>query len=269
MMQFYKLISAKLGITELDAALLDLETLLPELQLYFKDVKSKLEQGYPLDYLLPKTNILGLDLVLNQSILIPRPETVEWLTDLVNSKFLDFKKLVTSSNLVVDLGCGSGLIGLYLSRYFRQVLCLDISSEAVGVANQNAIANNITNIEFQISNGLDYFINQNFSSSWVLAANLPYVSIGDLVNAKDYQVEYEPEIAIYSGEDGLDLFRIVLDQLKEMSELPIVVIFELDPRNIQEAKNLIETKFGTVYKNKIWNDGAGLERVLIGILEQS
>ena len=276
----------------------------------------KLKSGYPLDYLLGEVHILELRLKLNENVLIPRPETEEWLLDLGRHPQLDWVYPTTKSksenitinghrhseqvrsggwtcsvtafdttseesptienngstktnqNLLVDLGCGSGIIGLYLANFFEQIFAVDISPKALEIAKENATVNGINNIKFFLSDGLSdellknkitYFCNN--YTDWTLVANLPYVPISDKINEAEHKTQYEPDLAIYSGNDGLDLFRKVLVELESFETKPAQIIFELDPRNIRIASELLEK---INYATNIWIDSGGFERVLIG-----
>ena len=82
-----------------------------------------------------------------------------------------------------------------------------------------------------------------------------------MINAKQNKIENEPEIALYSGKDGLDLYTKVLFQIKRLENKPEIVVFELDPRNINTAKNMLKS---IGYRTHIWQDKNRLERVLTG-----
>jgi release factor glutamine methyltransferase len=222
-----------------------------------------LKSGYPLDYLLGGIEILGLKLKLNENVLIPRPETEEWLLELGIGD--ESKK----KNLLIDLGCGSGIIGLYLNKFFEQVFGVDISPKVLEIARENAKQNQVSNIEFFLSDGfsndeliikIEKYCIMN-KSDWILAANLPYLPNEDKERQMEYRVTHEPDLALYSGDDGLDLFRKILHQLEGFETKPQQVIFELDPRNIRTAKELLEK---LDYKTNIWTDSGDFERVLIG-----
>jgi release factor glutamine methyltransferase len=265
--QIKKLEAKVLGLS-LEQVLIGVQILSLEQKKELASLVERLKDGYPLDYLLGSVQVLGLDLEINESVLIPRPETEEWLLELTNGKGskLDFMKF-GSSNLVLDLGTGSGLIGLYLSKYFKQVLAVDISSDALVVASNNAKNNQIENIEFFESDGLlnvhlrKTILAQAVGNPWVLVANLPYVPESDLEFAKQYGVGFEPKIAIYSGSDGLELYKQILSQIKVFIIQPEKVFFELDPRNILEAQRLL-VELG--YSTSIWSDSGGFERLLMG-----
>ncbi len=236
-----------------------------------------LQSGVPLDYVVGWVEVLGLKLKLNNAILIPREETEWWLPKVVQiilkSNFQtssrtnlqpNYQNLITG----VDLGTGSGLIGLYLVRelgvYLGQFHLLDIDQKVLDTSKINAEANLQTKIfercNFILSDGLSAL--PKFSNNWFLVANLPYLPTTDIVKAKEFNVSFEPQLALYSGEDGLELYRQILVQLQSQRDiLPFLTVWELDPRNIQVAKVLLE-KIG--YITEIWIDQNNQKRVLVG-----
>ena len=257
-----KLLEAKIRGVRVDQLFDTKEGLDTEKTKILNEQIQKLKSGYPLDYLLGEVEILDLKLIVNEEVLIPRPETEEWL--------FAFDKIInqTKQNLLVDLGCGSGIIGLYLSKFYNKAYCVDVSPKAIEVTKDNAVLNNIKNIEFYLSDGLsDKLLQKNIQKfkSWTLIANLPYLPQSDKTNSRVFKVEHEPDLALYSGQVGLDLFRKVLVELETFDIMPIEVIFELDPRNIRIAETLLKN---LNYKVNIWEDSGGFKRVLIGILLQ-
>ena len=244
-----------------DIKLLDLalgKFTLNQAQKNILDEKLKLlNAGAPLDYLIGKVTILNLDLIVNQNTLIPREETENWLVRYVNE--------VKASDTLVDLGTGTGIIGLYLNGIYQKVYLLDVDKQTLKVAQQNIDLNAKNNCKTLLSNGLtkvETVISKD--EKWDLVANLPYLPSKDIPKAKEHKVEYEPAIALYSGKDGLELFNSVLKQIKIMKNKPINILFELDPRNIKQAQvNLQKLD----YQTEIWFDQNGLERVLVGVVK--
>ena len=289
------LISKLFDLDLLDVALGQYK--LTESQQMILEQKLKLlDDGVPLDYLIGKVKLLDLDLIVNEHTLIPRQETEFWLQQFKNSvqnnRHLEkvrsgfgFPKRssattsqrshasidnsfkvsnFTISQVLVDLGTGTGIIGLYLSHIYEQAFLLDIDPKTLEVTKQNITLNQKTNCQAILSNGLEEIKNLiNCNQTWDLVANLPYLPILDFDKAQEYKVEYEPALALYSGQNGLELFDKVLEQIEVMQNKPVNVIFELDPRNIQQAKiNLDRLN----YQTEIWSDQNGLNRVLVGAL---
>jgi release factor glutamine methyltransferase len=224
---------------------------------------SMLKEGYPLDYVIGSVQCLGLQLSLNTSTLIPREETEDWLKTLASTYLVKCK----GTDLLVDCGTGSGIIGLYLSRFFDKALLIDIDKVALETAKHNAKANNIVNCEFKYSDGLgepsefDQYLKYSKIKNWCFVANLPYLPLSDKEKAQEMHIDKEPEIALYSGEDGLDLFRKVVDQITALEKKPFRMLFELDPRNIHKAQDILKN---LGYKTLIWKDFNENNRLLMG-----
>ena len=228
----------------------------------FKQKQTLLKQGYPLDYLLSSVKIQDLDLKLTPDTLIPRPETEEWLVNLrgrfENPLYKDYK--------LFDVGCGSGVIGLFLSPYFKEVISTDISKSAVEIARLNSKKNKILNTKFYHCHLLEVLIKNPYivDENWLLIANLPYVPSERKKQAKEFKIEFEPDLALYSGGSGLDLFYQLMDQLKLLKDkhnlIPKEVYFELDPENIQ----LAEKRLSIYYKTEVLDDFNGFKRLLVG-----
>ena len=226
----------------------------------FKLKLAKLKAGLPLDYVIGRVKIDHLDLKLNKNVLIPRPETIEWLK-IISSK-------LSSEQTVLDVGCGSGLIGLYIASRVNQVVLSDISKKALRVAKQNAENNQISNTKFFQSDLLQNYKLQKclkLSPRLVILANLPYLPRLDKSIKSQNNVQHEPALALYSGLNGLDLFVEFVNQLS-LSRLNFeLIVFELDPRNIAGAKIFLMEKFpdyNTNYNLNILKDSQNLERCL-------
>ena len=158
------------------------------------------EKGEPIAYLTNNIGFWNLNLYVDDRVLVPRPET-ETLINEVLTKF-DSKK-----RYVLDLGTGSGAIGLTLAkeRPNWQVVCSDISFEALKVASKNM---NLNSLEV-------FLVNSDWLSSFrdgqfdIIIANPPYISTTDLRVFSD-GLKFEPIGALVSESDGLkDLKKIV------------------------------------------------------------
>ena len=110
-------------------------------QTLFLSALERLKTHEPIQYILRKTNFMDLEFKVNSSVLIPRPETEE-LVRLMLKEDLDGKE-------ILDIGTGSGCIAITLAKYLpnSKVSAMDISSDALKVAKENAKLNNV-NIEF-------------------------------------------------------------------------------------------------------------------------
>jgi release factor glutamine methyltransferase len=219
--------------------------------------KNLLNKGYPPDYLLNRVKFLNFSIKVFPDVFIPRPETEEWLAKL--------RKVDIKTDLLIDLGCGSGIVSLALARLAKQVLAVDKSSRALANSNYNFKTNNQKNIislqsHFFKNNLIDYKIKQN--PNWWLVSNPPYVPGIEKTNISRNNLIFEPKEAIFSELDGLHFFRVTvkkLNDLKQKKKLPVLAVFEMDPRNILKADQLISHLFRYT---KVWQDYQGHPRVL-------
>lgn len=243
-----------LGITKSDLYLNSI-TLNTKQKKQLQKYRKLFVKDYPIDYIIGTVKLFELSFNLNKNVLIPRPETeklIKYISD--NTKYTD---------LLVDIGTGSGVIGIALSNSFSKVILTDISQKALNVAKKNILENNKKNILTVRSNLLKNKSLQKTVGSvqdWTLVANLPYVPYDEIKNAKDCNVFYEPSIALYSGKDGLDCFRELINQIKVLKNKPKQCFFELDLRNIHQAKEIMET---IGYNCEIIKDENGLDRFLV------
>jgi release factor glutamine methyltransferase len=216
-----------------------------------------LKKDYPADYLLSKVQFLDFSIRIFPRVFIPRPETEEWLTKL--------RKINLQTDLIIDIGCGSGIISLALAKKARKVLALDRSSVALANSNYNFKKNNQKNIisvqSYFFQNRLaDQMINQ--SPNWWLVSNPPYVPEVEKKNIRQNNLLFEPKEAIFSQLGGLYFFQVVFKKLKLLKQrrrLPILTVFELDPRNILKADIMLSSLFRYT---RIWPDYQGHPRVL-------
>ncbi len=192
----------------------------------------------PLAYITNNKEFFGLDYYVDEDVLVPRPET-EDLVELV----LD--KTDSTPKSVLDLGCGSGVIGitLKLKRPKWNVALSDISTSALKVAKKNAIKHGVSaNLHFSAADMLP--LNQHFD---IICANLPYVPKSF---EKNKDISFEPKDSLFSGTDGLNHYRKFLNSLSQSSGKPKILALEAleisQPRLIELAQThgykLIESK---------------------------
>lgn len=222
-----------------------------EKKIHYNAKFEKLRKGYPLDYLLPYTVIREKKFILNKSVLIPRPETEE-LIDIISHTD-------SRPEILVDVGTGSGFISILLSQYFREIIASDVSRAALETAQKNVFLNSINNINIVESN-LFKSIELPTDDYW-LVANLPYVPLEDKSQEKELNTVYEPDLAIYSGKDGLNLTKEFLSQLQNLDQKPSKVFMELDPRNIVHTKEICDTILG--FESSVIQDNNDLNRFLV------
>ncbi|MES2439526.1 MAG: peptide chain release factor N(5)-glutamine methyltransferase [Verrucomicrobiota bacterium] len=154
-------------------------------------------EGIPLQHLLGKVWFHKQEFKTDARALIPRPETeelAEWI----------LKWDLPADSQVLDMGCGSGVLGLTLAseRPGWKVTLADISPDALSLAQENAADQEIQNATF-LHSDLFTAIDARFDG---IVANLPYVPESERATISR-EVTHDPALALFSGHDGLDLIR--------------------------------------------------------------
>lgn len=162
-----------------------------------RDFLKKRGEGIPLQHLLGTVPFLGRDFICDGRGLIPRPETEE-LVEMI------LKALPEGPLQILDMGCGSGVLGLSLAaeRPGSRVTLADVSEDALALTKENAEKLGIENITL-IRSDLFEIITGSFD---LIAANLPYVPSGE-AEMMERELTHDPALSLFSGTDGLDLLR--------------------------------------------------------------
>ncbi|MDU5461455.1 MULTISPECIES: peptide chain release factor N(5)-glutamine methyltransferase [Anaerococcus] len=214
-----------------------------------KIINDKINEGYPLQYAIGKWNFYGLDLLVDKRALIPRYET-EILVDLIINDNSNNKK-------ILDIGTGSGVISLALSKNLKdsKIIGVDISKNAIDLANENKIKLNINNVEFKES---DIFSNieEKFD---IIVSNPPYINKEDFEKL-DKKLYYEPQNALYGGEDGLYFYKKIIKNAKNFLNKNGKIYLEIGYDQKDSISNLLE-EYG--YKQiKSYKDFNDFDRII-------
>ena len=204
-------------------------------QLYIEDVAQMVE-GKPLSYVLGYECFYGYDFIVNEDVLIPRPETEE-LVGLVLQKFDEhFENLEHVT--VFDVGTGSGAIGitLNLEEPRMDVIASDISKEALEVAKQNNDKLH-AHVNFICGSMLDPFVDRDLHCE-MLVCNPPYIPSEEQMEHS--VVDYEPHVALFGGNDGLKFYREVFEKAHLVCKEKAVLAFEM---GYQQGKALKELAY--------------------------
>jgi release factor glutamine methyltransferase len=159
----------------------------------------------PISYIIGTREFWNLDFEVTPDVLIPRPET-----ELIVEEALDiFKGQHDARSLLVDVGTGSGVLAIVLAKELpaARVVATDVSAGALRVARRNAerhgVADRITFVETSFLDGLE-------EPADVIVSNPPYVPAVSAPGLTPEVLDYEPSVAVFGGDDGLDGLRRVL-----------------------------------------------------------
>ena len=208
-----------------------------KVNIFKKEVES-LHDGIPIQYVIGSVNFYGNKFKVNKNVLIPRFETEELVENTI--KYIE-KRFNDNSIRVLDIGCGSGIIGITLKKKFPNatVDMIDISKDALVVARENA-----KELECDVNiTQSDLF--QNIDSKYdVIISNPPYIM--DDEEIEEIVKNNEPHIALYGGIDGLDIYRRILKEIKNYLNNKFLIAFEIGMTQKDEIEKLTRENLGNV-----------------------
>lgn len=218
-------------------------------------IKSMLQQRvkrFPLQYILGQTEFLGRKFIVNQNVLIPRPETEELVVKIIeeNDNRLDYK--------ILDIGTGSGCIAISLAKVFSNstITALDNSTSALKVAKQNSIDLEVGNVKFVYA---DILTTEPKLKYDIIVSNPPYVSTSEM-NEIEPELSFEPNSALTDSSDGLEFYRRFVTIYRNILSIDGVFYLELNSYLAEEIKEM----FSKDYRVELINDLFGKPRILKG-----
>lgn len=154
------------------------------------------QQGQPVAHLTGQREFWSMNLSVNNSTLIPRPET-ETLVEFIVEKFSNREKLK-----LLDMGTGTGAIAIAVAKEKPgwQIYASDISEQALKIARQNSSKQHTDNITFIHSHWFNNIKQDDFD---IIVSNPPYIAAGD-PHLQQGDVRFEPQSALTSGAEGMD-----------------------------------------------------------------
>jgi release factor glutamine methyltransferase len=224
-----------------------------------RDFVRRRSQGEPVAYIIGKKDFFGFTFHVNDNVLIPRPET-----ELLVEEAIKWTKQNQIENpKILDMGCGSGCIGLTLLKKIPNatLIAVDKSAEALEVAKQNAQLLEVNErAEFVCSDSMDLkFDAKTFD---LILSNPPYIAEND-PNVQAEVKAYEPEMALFADQDGYQALigwsTKAVSWLKDKSWMGFEMGMTQGPRMKEHFSGL--NTFSEVHITK---DLAGLDRHIVG-----
>jgi release factor glutamine methyltransferase len=225
----------------------------------FRDWVKQHAAGNPVAYLVGHRDFYSLRMTVDSNVLIPRPETELLVVEALDA----LKQFGESTPLVIDVGTGSGCIAIALAKHNGQArfIATDISPAALAVARENAKRYNVSDriefIESDLLGGIDATIQPH-----LIVSNPPYVGRTERGTLDESVRRYEPEIALYGGDNGDE----VIGRLVHESASKLVpggfLIFETSPMLAAGCLAMVE-KSGQFSAFQIKRDMAKLDRAIV------
>lgn len=206
----------------------------------------RINSGEPYQYVINKSWFYGMELMVNENVLIPRPETEELIDYLV-------KRIPSTS--VIDLGTGSGCIALGLKKGMpnAKVTALELSARALDVAKTNA-----QRIDLEIDLVQDDMLNpqQQYGQFDLIVSNPPYIDSSEPLD--DNVTQFEPHLALFASDDVLKFYRAVLSFATHHLKDGGVIAVEINQKLGKETLALFSD-----YQAELIRDMSGNDRFIL------
>lgn len=226
----------------------------------FFDMIEKRRKKMPVKYILNKCEFMGIDLHVEEGVLIPRDDTELLVEEVLKNISEDEEKNVC------DLCCGSGAIGISLAHLRKNIKVdvIDYYPIPEKVTLINIKKHNLQDrVSFIKSDLLDVSI-KNSKKYDIIVSNPPYIEEEEIEKLMDDVQKYEPHSALSGGTDGLDFYRKIIEQSHEVLNENGILAFEIGYNQGEAVKSLMDE---SNYKDvRVIKDFASLDRIVIGHL---
>ena len=220
----------------------------------FKEGIELLKNGMPLQYITNTQEFMALNFYVDSNVLIPQPDT-----EILVEEVLDILKKDSEKKSVLDLCTGSGAIGISISKYTNSnVTMSDISKNALEISKKNSESNEIIDkCNFVLS---DMF--ENIDGKFdIIVSNPPYIKT-KVINTLSAEVQNEPMLALDGGEDGLNFYRIIVENAYKYLNRDGILALEIGYDQKEEVIALLEKvgQYTDIYCKKDLGDN---DRIIV------
>ena len=198
----------------------------------------QLRKGKPVQYITGETEFYGLSFQVDESVLIPRPETEE-LVDLI---IKEARNTVKAPLHILDIGTGSGCIAICLKKNLpdSRVAAMDISGDALRIANKNAI-NNAVDIDFIKDDILEALTTGSVYD--IIVSNPPYITQREKETMHTNVLAYEPHVALFvTDERPLIFYEAIANFAKHSLKSGGFLFFEINENYGKETRDMLMSK---------------------------
>ena len=187
----------------------------------------------PLQYIIGKTYLYNEEYIVNENVLIPRPDTEPLIEKGIN--YIDKYNLKRG----LDLCCGSGAIGISVANNssLTHITFVDISEKALEVTKQNILNNNLKTESKVICSNLFQNLMTDKTKYDIIISNPPYIKSNDINKLSSY-VKMEPTIALDGGKDGLFFYNKIIDEARAFLNDDGYLMFEIGYDQMKELVDI-------------------------------
>ena len=197
----------------------------------------KRKNGYPLQYLLGEVEFFGYKFKVKEGVLIPRADTeilVSYIINYINGNNLDNYRLL-------EIGVGSGAIILSIAKNCPngKLIGIDISEEALKIAKENQDNLSISNVTLLKSDLFEIFLNKSKKEKFdIIVSNPPYIDEEEMRKLQK-EVLYEPQIALYGGDDGLKYYKRISLSARDFLKTGGMLAFEIGLTQGESVRDIL------------------------------
>lgn len=194
-------------------------------------------KGEPIQYILGKTEFMGLEFKVTKDVLIPRPETEIIVETVIKYAY----GLSLMAYGILELGTGSGCIAVSLAKYLPHfdITATDISEEALNIAKENAKNNNVADRIMFLKSNLFESLPICHMPYAICVCNPPYIRTQDIETLQP-EIRYEPRQALDGGKDGLDFYRNIIERAPSYLKEDGFLIMEMGFNQGEAIKNIFQ-----------------------------
>lgn len=199
----------------------------------------ELTSGKPLQYVLGYAYFVNSNYKVSPDVLIPRQETEQLAVGTMTMIVKMFGK--DPKITIVDIGTGSGILGIYLKEYFQKsrLICTDICEKSLQIAKENALLHHV-DIDFRQGDMLEPIKDEKDIS--VIISNPPYIP--SEVTVDEATLKYEPHLALFA-KPATKYYEIILTSIAEqlLNDKKFLIAFEIGEDMEEDLTNLLEKKY--------------------------
>ena len=217
--------------------------------------------GKPIQYITHKQEFMGLNFYVDESVLIPQPDTEILVEETIRTVTAN-NKLLGQNIKILDLCTGSGAIAISLENYLKnkfetEIIASDVSKKAIDVAKRNARENN-AKVKFIISDMFENIKENNFD---IIVSNPPYIEKATIITLSK-EVQNEPHLALDGGIDGLDFYKIIAKEGYKHLKSGGYILVEIGYNQKESVSNIFKEYTDQYIEVKCIKDLNGQDRVI-------
>lgn len=227
-----------------------------DLEEYYRLIEKR-KTGYPIQYIIGSQEFMGMNFLMDENVLIPRPDTETLVENVIKVSEEKYKNKIIR---ILDLCTGTGAIGISLAKYIPNAMvdCVDISDYAINIAIKNARNNEVDDRVNVFKSDLFSDISKAYD---IIVSNPPYIET-DIIDTLQIEVaKYEPKLALDGGKDGLEYYKKIIKESVNYINEDGILAFEIGYNQGKIVKALMEIDY---YGIEIIKDLGDNDRVVMG-----